>query len=239
MSSLSVGPRLARASLLSLPLLVAACRAADPSTDAGALPDAPVASGADAPGGPSVPAGWTATPYLSPTPMRSFSSASDVTDDGVDYGAMIVTDVGTLVVDLTEDETPITVGSFVFLARNRFFDGIAFHRVIPGFMAQGGDPNTVSGPRSSWGTGGPGYQFVNEIVPSLSFDSRGVLGMANAGPDTNGSQFFITFGPQTGLDGGYTIFGRLIEGDAALGALAAGEPPAMPSRITTITIIQR
>jgi cyclophilin family peptidyl-prolyl cis-trans isomerase len=182
---------------------------------------------------------WTETPYLSTTPTRSFASAGTGTTPGVDYGARIVTDVGTITLDLTEEETPITVNSFVFLARNHFFDGIAFHRVIEGFMAQGGDPNTVSGPPGTWGTGGPGYEFVNEIDPSLSFDGAGVLGMANAGPDTNGSQFFITFTAQTGLDGGYTIFGRVIEGASVLASIQRGEPPATPTRITTIQIIER
>lgn len=225
-------------------LLALGCGGGDSmDTDGGASVDARTlavdASGPPPDAATAIPAGWSATPYLSETPTRTFASVGDGTDDGVDYGAMIVTDVGTLVIDLTETQTPITVGSFVFLARNHFYDGVAFHRVIDGFMAQGGDPNTVAGDRSTWGRGGPGYQFGLEIDPALRFDARGVLGMANAGPSSNGSQFFITFGAQSFLDGDYTVFGRLIEGDGALAAIAQGEPPATPTRITTVQIIQR
>jgi cyclophilin family peptidyl-prolyl cis-trans isomerase len=111
---------------------------------------------------------------------------------------------GQFVIELYPDKAPITVNSFVFLAREGFYDGTTFHRVLPDFMAQGGDPTGTGG-------GGPGYRFVNEDS-DLRFDKAGVLAMANAGRDTNGSQFFITFGPQTFLDGGYTIFGQVIEG---------------------------
>jgi len=208
-----------------------------PSQDVGPGVDAPGGSGPDA--GLPIPAGWTLTPYLTDAPVRSFSMPDDVVEDGVDYAALIVTDAGAMVLDLTEDETPLTVGSFVFLARNHFYDGVRFHRVIAGFMAQSGDPSSVDGPPSSWGRGGPGYLFANEPVASLRYDARGVLGMANAGRDTNGSQFFITFAPQPSLDGGYTVFGRLLEGDATLSAIAVGEPPATPTRISTIAILQR
>lgn len=197
------------------------------------------AGGAGTDAGLAIPAGWALTPYLTDAPVRSFSMPEDVLEDGVDYAALVVTDAGTMLLDLTEDETPVTVGSFVFLARNHFYDGVLFHRVIAGFMAQSGDPSSVSGPPSSWGRGGPGYLFANEPVASLRYDGRGVLGMANAGPDTNGSQFFITFGPQPSLDGSYTVFGRLLEGDATLSAIAVGEPPAAPTRIATIAIVQR
>ncbi|MFO7586385.1 MAG: peptidylprolyl isomerase [Anaerolineales bacterium] len=116
---------------------------------------------------------------------------------------------GEFVVELYPDKAPITVNSFVFLARDGFFDNTTFHRVLPGFMAQGGDPTGTGG-------GGPGYRFVNEDS-DLRFDKAGVVAMANAGRDTNGSQFFITFGPQPRLDGDYTIFGQVIEGlDVAL-----------------------
>lgn len=225
--------------------MLAACGGGTPTPDARAGgEDAFVTPGLDASVPPldaalSVPSGWTLTPYLSDAPVRTFSAPDDVLVDGVDYAALFVTDEGTMLVDLTEDETPLTVGSFVFLARNHFYDGVLFHRVIAGFMAQGGDPNTVSGAPGTWGFGGPGYQFANEPVASLRYDARGVLGMANAGPDTNGSQFFITFAAQPSLDGGYTVFGRLLEGDATLAALAIGEPPATPSRISTIAIVER
>lgn len=117
---------------------------------------------------------------------------------------------GEFVIELYPDKAPITVNSFVFLAREGFYNGTTFHRVLEGFMAQGGDPTGT-------GVGGPGYQFVNEDS-DLTFDKAGVLAMANAGRDTNGSQFFITFGPQEFLNGGYTIFGQVIEGlDVVLG----------------------
>lgn len=206
--------------------LFAACGGSS-APDAGPI-DAPVV----------IPSGWTQLPYLSSAPMRSFTSPDDVLEDGVDYGALILTDAGSMVLDLAEDEAPLAVRSFVFLARNHFYDDVRFHRVIAGFMAQSGDPNSVSGAPSTWGRGGPGYQFANE-TSSLRYDARGVLGMANAGRDTNGSQFFITFAPQPSLDSGYTIFGRLLEGDATLSSIAIGEPPASPTRILTIAILQR
>jgi len=217
--------------------LAAGCGGDAPAPDSGRGSDAPGGSGPDA--GLPVPAGWTLTPYLTEVPVRSFARADGVLEAGADYAALVVTDAGTMVLDLTEDETPTTVTSFVFLARNHFYDGVLFHRVIAGFMAQSGDPTTVSGPPGSWGRGGPGYLFDNEPVASLRYDARGVLGMANAGPDTNGSQFLITFAPPPSLDGGYTVFGRLIEGDATLAAIAVGEPPATPTRIATIAILQR
>ncbi len=218
--------------------LAAGCGGAAPATDAGPGLDAAGGLAPDAQGLP-IPAGWTLTPYLTDASVRSFSRAEEVLEAGVDYAALIVTDAGAMVLDLTEVDTPTTVTSFVFLARNHFYDDVVFHRVIAGFMAQSGDPTTVSGPPGSWGRGGPGYLFDNEPVASLRYDARGVLGMANAGRDTNGSQFFITFAPQPSLDGGYTVFGRLLEGDATLSAIAVGEPPAVPTRITTIAILQR
>lgn len=182
---------------------------------------------------------WTDTPYLSTTASHTFSAPEPATEAGVDYGARIVTDVGTILVDLTETQTPLTVNSFVFLARNHFFEGILFHRVIEDFMAQAGDPNTIDGAPSTWGYGGPGYEFANEIDPALTFAEGGVLAMANAGADTNGSQFFITFGEASFLDGKYSVFGRALEGQSVLAAIKRGEPPSMPTRITSVQIVQR
>ncbi|HNK63996.1 MAG TPA: peptidylprolyl isomerase [Anaerolineales bacterium] len=139
---------------------------------------------------------------------------------------------GSFVIQLYPDKAPITVNSFVFLAREGFFDGVTFHRVLDGFMAQGGDPLGT-------GQGGPGYEFVNEDS-DLTFDKEGVVAMANAGRDTNGSQFFITFGPQEFLNGGYTIFGQVIEGMEVVHGITRRDPDANPTApgdaIKTITI---
>lgn len=120
------------------------------------------------------------------------------------YEATITTSKGDVVVELYPDKAPLAVNSFVFLATEGFYNNVDFHRVIPGFVAQVGDPTGL-------GMGGPGYQYANEIS-DLKFDSEGVLGVANSGADSNGSQFFITYAPQTSLDGGYTVFGKVIEG---------------------------
>ena len=120
------------------------------------------------------------------------------------YIATIQTEKGNIQIELYPDKAPLAVNSFVFLARKGWFDGITFHRVITGFAAQAGDP-------SGTGKGNPGYFYNNEIS-NLLFDKPGMVGMANSGPDTNGSQFFITFAPAPHLDGSYTIFGRVISG---------------------------
>jgi cyclophilin family peptidyl-prolyl cis-trans isomerase len=122
---------------------------------------------------------------------------------------------------LYPDKAPITVNSFVYLSREGFFNGTTFHRVIDGFMAQGGDP-------SGTGMGGPGYNFKNEDS-DLKFDKPGVLAMANAGRDTNGSQFFITFAPQDSLNGGYTIFGQVIGGMDVVNGITRRDPEQMPN----------
>jgi peptidylprolyl isomerase len=141
------------------------------------------------------------------------------------------------VIDLLEDQTPITVNSFVFLALNHFYDGIAFHRVIDGFMAQTGDPKTLTGAPSTWGTGGPGYAFGVEIVTGLNFDNAGVVGMARSTSlNSNGSQFFITFAAADFLDGMYTVFAKQTEGGAVLPNIVRGMPPATPTRMTRVYI---
>ena len=125
-------------------------------------------------------------------------------DPAKQYIATIKTERGDIVMQLFADKAPLAVNSFVFLARQGWFDGVVFHRVIPGFVAQAGDP-------SGTGRGNPGYFFNNEIS-NLKFDKPGMVGMANSGPDMNGSQFFITFVPAPHLDGGYTIFGQVLSG---------------------------
>jgi cyclophilin family peptidyl-prolyl cis-trans isomerase len=136
------------------------------------------------------------------------------------------------VVQLYPDKAPITVNSFVFLACKGYFNGLTFHRVLDGFMAQGGDPTGTGG-------GGPGYEFVNEDS-DLTFDKAGVVAMANAGRDTNGSQFFITFGPADFLNGGYTIFGQVVEGMDTVNNITRRDPDTNPNfegdKIESVTI---
>lgn len=143
-------------------------------------------------------------------------------DAGTKYFATVAMENGgEFVIELYPDKAPITVNSFVFLSCKGFFDGVTFHRVLDGFMAQGGDPDGTGG-------GGPGYQFVNEDS-DLTFDKDGVVAMANAGRDTNGSQFFITYGAQEFLNGGYTIFGQVIEGMDVVNALTRRDPQQNPT----------
>ena len=145
-------------------------------------------------------------PAAADLPKPSFDEPPKMQiDDSKDYSAEFRTSCGTFVLDLFEDKAPKTVNNFVFLARQGFYDGQVFHRVIPGFMNQGGDPQGT-------GTGGPGYQFEDEFGKGLDFSKPGILAMANSGPDTNGSQFFITTGTADHLTGVHSIFGTVAEG---------------------------
>ena len=166
---------------------------------------------------PDMPKDYTAVPFLSQKPEREFAKADDVLEPDTDYAAVLRTNKGTLVLDLFEGQAPEIVNNFVFLALHHFYDGVVFHRVLDGFMAQTGDPTGT-------GTGGPGYAFDDEIADGLTFDKAGVLAMANAGPNTNGSQFFITFAAAPWLDGGYSIFGELMSGEQVLGKLERIDP---------------
>jgi cyclophilin family peptidyl-prolyl cis-trans isomerase len=138
-------------------------------------------------------------------------------DPSKKYSATLRTSRGDMVVELFADRAPKTVNNFIFLARDGFYDSVTFHRVIPGFMAQGGDPTGT-------GTGGPGYRFEDEFHPELRHDSAGILSMANAGPNTNGSQFFITFGPTPHLDDRHSVFGKVVEGMEILQQIAPRDP---------------
>lgn len=132
--------------------------------------------------------------------------------------ATMTTSKGDIRLQLHDDKAPITVANFVNLAKQGFYNGLSFHRVISDFMVQGGCPNGT-------GTGGPGYRFEDEIVASLKHDQPGVLSMANAGPGTNGSQFFITHGATPWLDGKHTVFGRVVDGEdqKVVDAIAQGD----------------
>ncbi len=148
-----------------------------------------------------------------------------VIDKNKSYSATMETNKGTIKIELYASDAPLTVNNFVFLARDGFYDGVTFHRVIPGFVAQGGDPTGT-------GRGGPGYRFDDEVT-SRNIPHRhdtGSLSMANAGANTNGSQFFIAYGPQPHLDGKHTVFGRVTEGMEVASSLKQGD------RMESVTI---
>lgn len=164
---------------------------------------------------------WSTPPVMSIDPKKS-------------YRANIETDKGTMEFQLFADKAPLTVNNFVFLSREGFYDGVIFHRVIADFMVQGGDP-------TGKGTGGPGYRFADEFHPSLKHDKPGILSMANAGPGTNGSQFFITHVPTPWLDGKHTIFGILDKGMDVLMSIPPRNPsaPEYPGvKILSVTITE-
>jgi len=147
---------------------------------------------------------WTTPPAMQIDPKKQ-------------YKARMETDKGTMVIELFANKTPITVNNFVFLSREGYYDGVIFHRVIDNFMVQGGDPTGT-------GRGGPGYKFGDEFDASLKHDKQGILSMANAGPGTNGSQFFITHGPTPHLNGKHTVFGQVVEGLDVLMSIPARDP---------------
>lgn len=130
--------------------------------------------------------------------------------------ATFVTSKGNIVIALTPDETPLTVANFVNLAQRGYYNGLNFHRVIANFMIQGGCPLGT-------GTGGPGYRFEDEFTPVLRHNRAGILSMANAGPGTNGSQFFITHGPTPHLDNRHSVFGAVKEGQSVVDAIRQGD----------------
>lgn len=149
--------------------------------------------------------------------QMQFDQAEQVLEPGADYRAILCTSAGAIYVDLYERLTPFTVNSFVFLAGQGYYDSTTFHRVIPDFMAQGGDP-------TGSGRGGPGYQFKDEPVGFLTFDRPGLLAMANAGPGANGSQFFITTAPTPHLNYKHTIFGDVLVGQDIVEAIRERDP---------------
>ncbi len=168
-----------------------------------------------------MPQQWSTPPAMSIDPKKT-------------YTAIFHTEVGDITVQLYADKTPKTVNNFVFLARQGFYNGTTFHRVIPDFMAQGGDPTGT-------GSGGPGYRFADEFHPSLRHDKPGILSMANAGPGTNGSQFFITHVPTPWLDNRHSVFGVVTKGLDILLAIPERDPgrARQPgARLTSVEILE-
>ena len=132
------------------------------------------------------------------------------------YQALLQTDKGDIELELYPQHAPKTVNNFVFLAQEGYYDGVSFHRVISNFMIQGGDPTGT-------GAGGPGYKFEDEVKGSPLKHETGVISMANAGPNTNGSQFFITHSPQPHLNGNHTVFGKVMVGQEVVDAISQGD----------------
>lgn len=183
-------------------MVVTAC--GSPTTESAAAP--PTAP-------PAAEQGVAGLQWSSPPTMQIDPSKS--------YEAVFITEIGDFRVRLFADQAPVTVNNFVFLAKQGYYDNTTFHRVLPGFMAQGGDPTGSGG-------GGPGYTFEDEFNPDLQFDKAGLLAMANRGPSTNGGQFFITYAPTPHLNGLHTIFGEVIEGAEVVGSLRPRDPQANP-----------
>ena len=189
----------------------------------------------------------SATPSASPTKEVKSEPQSEhamswpkppamTIDPTKSYQAVIKTEKGDIRLELFAAKAPMAVNNLVFLARQGYYDGVTFHRVLSGFMAQTGDPTGT-------GAGGPGYRVRDEFDPTLRHDTEGTVSMANSGPGTNGSQFFITYAPQPHLDGHHAVFGRVIEGMDVLRSLTPRDPGENPNappgdKIVTIEIIE-
>ena len=215
---------------LAAPLALAGCGSDDSGSDS-----ATSGSSSDSSDSSSEAAADVECPPAEGTEERTteFASAPPMClTPGADYTAVITTDAGEVTADLLEDKAPETVNNFVFLARNHFYDGITFHRVIPGFMIQGGDPQGT-------GAGGPGYDFDDEL-PAAGEYEIGSMAMANAGPNTNGSQFFIVTGDAgVALPPSYSLFGIVTEGMETVTAIEDdGSAQGAPSTTHTIESVQ-
>lgn len=183
--------------------------------------------------GDSTPAGGAPTAEGARTSVSTYTAEPPMTiDPNKQYFATIKMDIGDIKLELYPKDAPRHVNNFVFLAREGFYDGVVFHRVIPGFVAQAGDPTGT-------GSGGPGYTIPDEVNSRKFLD--GTLGMAKtSAPDSAGSQWFIDYAPQPNLDGGYTVFGQLIEGRDVLDKITPTQPPGgPPTKINTIEIEEK
>ena len=184
----------------------------------------------------AVPEAASPEAEVAPAPgLKTYSAPpSMMIDTNKEYIATIETEKGDIVLELFASDVPTTVNNFVFLAHEGFYNGTTFHRVIPGFMVQGGDPTGT-------GRGNPGYTFADEFTGHTHV--AGALSMANSGPNTNGCQFFITYTPQHGLDGKHSVFGQVIEGFDVLQSLTPRDPSRNPDfigdRVIRITIEER
>jgi cyclophilin family peptidyl-prolyl cis-trans isomerase len=237
--------RLAAAVLVSIvvfgALVLIAQTGGDDETDTAA--EATTTTVAESPGSttPAAPAAFQygegeCPPAEKPAqPVLEFAAAPQrCIEDGVDYSAVLTTSEGQITIDLLEDQAPGTVNNFVVLARYGYYDNDDFHRIIPGFVAQGGDP--VGEPP---GTGGPGYMFADELPAAVEDYVEGSVAMANSGPDTNGSQFFIYLGPNSLPGPQYSLFGQVTEGlEVARAIESLGSGSGAPQQAVTIESVE-
>jgi len=220
---------------LALLIFVAAACGPAPSNTAGDASPTPASSPTDKTGTTVAPTQKAEDSELAPE-KKAYSAPPAMTiDPKKSYTAVLKTEKGDIRIKLFADKAPKTVNNFVFLAREGFYNGTTFHRVIPDFMVQGGDPTGT-------GRGGPGYQFADEFDPSLKHDGPGVLSMANAGPNTNDSQFFITYVATPWLDGKHAVFGKVEEGIDVLKKIRVRDPqkdPAPGDKLVSVVIEEK
>jgi cyclophilin family peptidyl-prolyl cis-trans isomerase len=167
---------------------------------------------------------------------NQYDAPEQVIEPDKSYQATISTEKGDVVIDLFPDTAPVNVNSFVFLVQQGWYDDVTFHRVLPGFMAQGGDP-------SGLGMGWPGYRCDDEVTSERTFDEAGLVALANSGPNTNGAQFFITYGPTPHLNEGFTLIGKVVSGQEVIEALTPRDPDQNPNftgdKIVDITVQEK
>ncbi|HYM14053.1 MAG TPA: peptidylprolyl isomerase [Dehalococcoidia bacterium] len=226
-------------------LAAAACGGSSSSSSTSTPAAAPTtAASAVAAGTPSPSACANAASGVSTQPApagtqtggrKTYTAAPPMTIDvNKTYCAIIEMDIGNITLELFARDAPVTVNSFLFLARDHFYDGVTFHRVIPGFVAQAGDPTGT-------GSGGPGYTIKDEVNSHKFLD--GTVGMAKtSAPNSGGSQFFIDYAPQPALDGGYTVFGQVVAGRDVLDKIAPRNPASATTpgtKINTIVIVEK
>ena len=216
-------------------LLVISCGETEPTPTPTASPSSSPTPAQEPSPSPTPAPEPQATPESAPEVkiMKWDSPPPMIIDTGKKYTAIMETEKGKLVLELFAKDVPKTVNNFVFLAREGYFDGTTFHRVLPDFMVQGGDPTGT-------GTGHPGYRFEDEFTDHSH--GTGALSMANSGPNTNGSQFFITYRPTPHLDGKHSVFGQLVEGMDVLQSITPRDPSKNPQfegdKIIRVTIVE-
>lgn len=236
-----------KSALILLALGLASCAPMTQKAAEGNLTTKPVAATPAPTPAPAPAPALTPVAPLSSTRITKFDKAQQVIQAGKTYRAVMKTSKGDITLELNSKAAPVAVNNFVFLALNHFYDGTRFHRVIDGFMAQGGDPQSSDlSLKDRWGTGGPGYNFMAENNNGLKFDQAGVLGMARAASlNSQGSQFYITLAPADFLSGQYTVFGKVVSGLEVLQSLtktsrsgAYGEQPIAGASADVLNSVQ-